>query len=263
VFLATPAIAGGRLFLRTNEALYCIAETGKARLAHSVKVLSGTFAELKSRYEKHQAEWTNEAEAHVRLETLEAIARLDDPQVVAFLLHTVEKEPHWDICEEAVKSLGRKGPPAIDSLVGLVKDSRPFIRTVAINDLGRLKAARAVPQLLVATHDKQPLVRAASLHALAQIGQAGTDSARQIVAMLIAVLAEGKGEEAVVKQSALDGLALLAGQANAQREEVLRALVAVQQCGNPRLARKSQEILSNVYTATPGEIERARHAAGR
>ena len=59
-FLATPAIAGGRLFLRTNEALYCIAETGKVRLAHAVKALPGTFAELKSRYEKHQAEWTNE-----------------------------------------------------------------------------------------------------------------------------------------------------------------------------------------------------------
>ena len=108
VFLATPAIAGGRLFLRTNEALYCIAETGKARLAHSVKALPGTFAELKSRYEKHQAKWTNEAEAQIRLETLEAIARLNDLQVVPFLLHTVQKEPHWDICEEAVKSLGAR-----------------------------------------------------------------------------------------------------------------------------------------------------------
>ena len=69
----------------------------------------GTFAELKKRYEQHQADWQNEPEAQIRLETLEAIARLDDPQVIPFLLHTVQKEPHWDICEEAAKSLGRKG----------------------------------------------------------------------------------------------------------------------------------------------------------
>ncbi len=103
--LATPAIAGDRLYLRSNEALYCIAETGQARLVHSTKALSGTFAELQDRYEKHKAVWTNEREAQARLETVEAIARLDDPQVVPFLLRTVQKEPHWDICEEAVKSL--------------------------------------------------------------------------------------------------------------------------------------------------------------
>ena len=201
---------------------------------------------MKSRYEQHQAEWTNEPEAQIRLETLEAIARLDDPQVVPFLLHTVQKEPHWDICEEAVKSLGRKGPPAIDPLIGLVTDSRPFVRTVAIHDLGRLKAAKAVPQLLVATHDKQPLVRCASLQALAQIGREDTDSMAQTVAVLIAVLADREGEEAVVKESALDGLAILADKAHAQREEIVRTLVAVQGHGNPRLAKKSHEILQRM-----------------
>ena len=261
--LATPAIAGDRLFLRTSEALYCVAETGKARLAHAEKTLPGTFAELKSRYEKHAAPWINEPEAKIRLEILEAVARLDDPEVVTFLLHTVQKEPHWDICEEAVKSLGSKGPVAIDPLVELVKDRRPFVRTVAINDLGRLKAAKAVPQLLVATHDKQPLVRCASLQALARIGQDDTASVAQIVAVLTAVLADGSAEEAVVKQSALEGLAVLAGRADAQRAEILAALVGVSGCGNPRLAKQSQEMLRDVYKATPAEIEKARHPARR
>lgn len=262
VFLATPAIAGGRLFLRTNEALYCVAETGKGRLAHFDKALSGTFAELKSRYEKHQAVWTNEPEAQIRLETLEAIARLDDPEVVPFLLHTVQKEPHWDICEEAVKSLGRKGSPAIDPLISLVTDSRPFIRTVAISDLGRLKAAKAIPQLLVATHDKQPLVRCASLQALAQIGQSDATSTAQIVAVLLAVLADRNEEEAVVRQSALDGLAILADKAEGQREEILRTLLVVQGCGNPRLAKGAQKILNNVYKASPAEVEKVRSRVG-
>lgn len=260
VFLATPAIAGGRLFLRTNEALYCVAETGAARLAHSDKALSGTFAELKSRFEKHEAVWTNEPEAQIRLETLEAIARLDDPGVVPFLMYAVQKEPHWDICEEAVKSLGRKGAPAIDSLISLVADSRPFIRTVAISDLGRLRVAKAIPQLLVATRDKQPLVRCASLKALAQIGQQDLASVAQIVSLLIAVLAD-RTEEAVVKQSALDGLAILADKAHAQREEILRALRLMQECGNPRLAHKAQEILRNDYHAAPGEMKKTPPAA--
>ena len=257
VFLATPAIAGGRLFLRTNEALYCVSETGKARLVHSDKTLTGTFAELKDRYEKHQAVWTNEPEAQIRLETLEAIARLNDPEVVPFLLYAVQKEPHWDICEEAVKLLGRKGLPAVDLLVGLVKDSRPFIRTVAITDLGRLKVAKAIPELLVATHDKQPLVRCAALQALAQIAQEDAASTAKIVATLIAVLAD-REEEAVVKQSALDGLVILAGKTDIQREEIVQILVTLQGGGNPRLAKKAQDVLSNAYQATPAEIEKWR-----
>ena len=142
-----------------------------------------------------------------------------------------------------------------------MNDSRPFVRTVAINGLGRLKAAKAIPSLLVATRDKQPLVRCASLQALAQIGQEDTTSVKQIVTLLMAVLADREGEEAVVKQSALEGLAIVAGKATAQREEILRMLVAVQGYGNPRLAKKSQEILSNVCKATPVEIAKAQHTA--
>ena len=195
--------------------MYCIAETGQARLVHSTKALSGTFAELQDRYEKHKAVWTNEREAQARLETVEAIARLDDPQVVPFLLRTVQKEPHWDICEEAVKSLARKGPSAIDPLIGLLPDKRPFVRTVAINGLGRLKAAKALPQLLVATHDKEPLVRCAALQALAQIAQDDNTSVARVTMVLAAVLVDRK-EEAVVKESALDGIAILAGKAGAR-----------------------------------------------
>jgi hypothetical protein len=68
-------------------------------------------------------------------------------------------------------------------------------------------------------------------------------------------------EEAAVEESALDGLAVLAGKANAPRKEILRTLVAVQGQGNPQLGRKSQEVLSNVCKATPREIEKARQTA--
>ncbi len=261
-FLATPAIAGGRLYLRTNDALYCIADTGQVPVANSVpasavQALPGTFAELQDRYEKHQAVWTNGAESQIRLETIEAIARIDDPRVVPFLTRVVQKEPNWDLCEEAVKSLARKGPPVIDPLIGLMADRRAFVRTVAVSGLGRLKAAKAVPQMLAATRDKEPLVRCAGLHALAQIGQDDATLVARVVAVLTAVLAD-REQEAVVKESALDGLALLAGKATSNREEILRALVAVEGQGNPRLAKKAEEILSAVYKATSAEIEKAR-----
>jgi outer membrane protein assembly factor BamB len=265
--LATPAIAGGRLYLRTNEALYCIAETGQTAVAHTLKAhsvtaLSGTFAELQDRYDKHKAVWTNEREAQARLETVEAIARLDDPGVVPFLLHTVQKEPHWDICEEAIKSLARKGPSAIDPLIALLTDKRPFVRTVACNGLGRLKAAKAMPQLLVATHDNEPLVRCAAIQALAEIAQDDVPAVARVATLLTAVLADGK-EEAVVKESALDGLSILAGKSNAPREAILCALVAVQGSGNPRLAKKAEKILTKDFKATPAEIEKARQAVRR
>ena len=266
-FLATPAIAGGRLYLRSNEALYCIAALvkGDSSIFADTKIgtVPGTFAELQNRYEKHKAVWTNEREAQARLETVEAIARLDDPGVVPLLQHTVQDEPHWDICEEAVKSLSRKDRSAIDPLIGLLVDKRPFVRTVVANGLGRLKAAKAVPQLLKATHDKEPLVRCAALGALAEIGQDdATSFSSCVVTVLMTVLADRK-EEAVVKESALDGLAILAGKANAPREEILRALVAVEGQGNPRLAKKAQEVLSDACKASPAEIERARQAAPR
>ncbi len=121
-----------------------------------------------------------------------------------------------------------------------------------------MRVAKAVPKLLPATRDKQPLVRSASLQSLTQIGQEGTPDLAKIIAAMIAALADGEREEPVVRQSALDGLAALAGKAGAQRAEILRALAAVQQARNPRLAQSAQEILANAYKATPAELERAR-----
>lgn len=256
--LATPAIAHGRLFIRTTEALYCIDGTASGGMAQGAPSLPTTFAELKQRYEQHEADWQNEPEAQIRLETLEAIATLDDPEVVPFLLWAVQKEPHWDICEEAVKSLGRKGVPAIPSLLLLVPDSRPFVRTVAISELGRLRARDAIPALLKALDDKQPLVRCASLQALGEIGRAQPPQRPQIIAALLGKLADRAHEEAVVRQAALDGLAALGPHPPPHRSEIIQALIAVATDPNPRLAQKAVEILQKVYHAAPSERDPAR-----
>jgi outer membrane protein assembly factor BamB len=256
VCLASPAIAHGQLLLRTNEALYCIAERGKALRPSSEKVLSGTFAELKKRYDDHVADWKIEPLAQIRLETMEAIARLDDPEVIPFLLWVAVKEPHWDICEEAAKCLGRKGVPAIDSLVTLVPDTRPFIRTIAIVELGRLRATKAIPGLLLTVHDKQQLVRSVGFEAMAQIGQQPTPELPKIVAAMVAAAGDRLGEEAVVRESALDGLAALAPKVSEQRAEVIDTLAAVARDRNPRLARKAQDLLDRVYKAPPARTLR-------
>jgi hypothetical protein len=245
VCLATPAIAHGRLFIRTTEALYCIERKAESPVTQAARVLPTTFAELQQRYVDHRADWQNEPEAQIRLETLEAITNLDEPAVIPFLLETVQKEPHWDICEEAAKSLGRKGAPAIDALITLAPDNRPFVRTIAITELGRLRAAKAVPAALKALDDKQPLVRCASLQALGHLGRRETTELPTIVTALLGKLHEG--EEAVVRQAALDGLSAIADEATEQREAIIRVLRTVASDRNPRLAKKAEELLRDVY----------------
>ena len=244
VCLASPAVAGGRLFIRTQEALYCmVKERHLVVTTQSARTLSGTFEELRKQYDGHQAFWQNEKEAQIRLETVEAIGKLNGPEIIPFLLHVAVKEAHWDICEEAAKCLARKGPPAIDSLLTLVPDRRPFIRTIAINELGRLKVAQAVPGMIkAAAKDKEPLVRSASLQALTRIAQTETPDFPQIVTAMIAALSTT--EEPVVRQSALEGLAALGNKATAQRREIVEALKTVEAGPNPGLADKARQMLS-------------------
>jgi hypothetical protein len=73
-----------------------------------------------------------------------------------------------------------------------------------------------------------------------------------------AVLANGEEKQPVVRQSALDGLALLAPKVTGQRQAILQTLVATMEDRNPRLTKKSREVLESVYKATPTEIEKAR-----
>lgn len=242
VCLASPAVSGGRLFIRTLEALYCIGKDSAPVVAQKTQTLTGTFAELRKRFDDHQAFWQNEKEAQIRLEAVEAIGKLDDPEVIPFLLHVAVKEAHWDICEEAAKCLARKGAPAIDSLLTLVPDSRPFIRTIAINELGRMKVTKAIPGLIKALRDKEPLVRSASLQALTKIGLTDTPDFPQIITAMVATLSPT--EEPVVRQSALEGLAALSGKVTTQRREVIEALAAVESGPNPGLAQKARQMLS-------------------
>jgi outer membrane protein assembly factor BamB len=242
VCLASPAAVGGRLFIRTLEALYCIGKDSAPVVTKETQALTGTFAELRKRFDDHKAFWQNEKEAQIRLETVEAIAKLEGPEVIPFLLYVAVKEPHWDICEEAAKCLGRKGTPAIDSLMTLLPDSRPFIRTIAINELGRMKVAKAVPGMLKALSDKEQLVRSASLQALTKIGLTDTTDFPQIITAMIASLSTT--EEPVVRQSALEGLAALGNKVTTQRREVIEALTAVEKGPNPGLAQKARQMLS-------------------
>ena len=74
---------------------------------------------------------------------------------------------------------------------------------------------------------------------------------------MIAALSDREHEEAVVKQSALDGLAALESKVSAERPDVIRALAAVLEDRNPRVAQNAREILKRVYKATPAEMEEA------
>ena len=105
-----------------------------------------------------------------------------------------------------------------------------------------MKVAKAVPGLLKALRDKEPLVRSASLQALTQIALTDTPDFPQIVTAMIAALSTT--EEPVVRQSALDGLTALGSKAAAQRREIVEALKAVEAGPNPGLAGKARLMLA-------------------
>jgi HEAT repeat protein len=146
---------------------------------------------------------------------------------------------------------GHRPPAAIDSLIVLLPDSRPFIRTIAISELGRLQAVAALPGMLKAVRDKQPLVRSTSLRALTRIGAATADVSPLVVAML-AALDNVPHEESVVREAALDGLGALAPKVTTQRPEIIRALTRTTADRNPRLAGKARELLRTAYREPAG-----------
>jgi len=171
--------------------------------------------------------------------------------VIPFLLHIAQKEPHWDILRGGSQVAGTQGLSAIDSLISLLPTPGLSFARLPSKSWGGSRATQAVTGILKAVSDKQPLVRSASLQALAQIGLEETVDRAQIIRTMLQRLADREGEEAVVRESALEGLATLEGKVGPQRAEVVRALVAVLGDRNPRLAGKSQKILSEPYKVSP------------
>lgn len=241
--LASPAISNGRLIIRTDKALYCIAGTARAKSPDSDKGLTGSFQELKKYFDDH-AGGKDGPKLAGRLRVIEAFSKMKDPRIVPFLLKAVKDDPHFDVWEEAAKALSQHGAPAIDPLIELLDNRFTVIKVIAIENLGTLKAVKATPNLLKTAKNDNPRLRSASLAALGQIGSSqGADTDKIITALL-----DGLSDEPIVKISAIDGLALVGDNVNAQQQKtIVNALSNCIGSANKLTADKARYVLTNIY----------------
>jgi hypothetical protein len=244
--LASPAIAGGRLFIRTAEHLYCVAGGGEPKVAAAAGAQRGTLAELKKRYESHPAPEGDDVA--VRIEVVEALGKLKDSEAIALLRRAAQEDAHWDVSEAAAKALGAYGAEAAPALLPMFADHRGYLKVIAAEHLGRAKVAGAVPTLVKAAKDREAAVRIAALRALAQIAAANEAEVKPGLAALVAALPDKDG---VVKQAAIEALAGLADKVGEERQTVVKA---IQECAadrNPLVAKAAREALRNSYKAQP------------
>jgi outer membrane protein assembly factor BamB len=233
--LASPAVADGRLYLRTNKALYCIAGTKttppEAALAEAVP----DFATLKARYDAHQAPEGDDIP--LRLGVVAGLEMCTDPQAVALLQQIALRDNHWDVSEAAVKALGAHGEAAVPALQAMFKEWRPYLKVIAAGHLARVRATAAVPTLLAAVKDGDPTVRIAVLDALAVLGG---DT-------LPAVLAATRDKEGVVRAAAFRALA-----AHAASPEIAPRLLDGAADANPLVAAAAVRALAAHHV--PNEV---------
>jgi len=225
--LASPAIAGGKLFLRTDKALLCIGGAANPAKAEAAE-LPGTYAELKKLFEEHPA--TDGPDAALRIAIVEKLGAMKEIESVPFLRTVALKDPQWDVGEAAAKSLAGLGRPAIPALIALMGavDWQPYLKTIAADALGQLAAAEAVPALRKGAADRNVLVRQPSLQALGRIAAANAAEADAIMPVLIAGMGDREG---MVRKAAIEALTLnaarfMAGDGLAEMAGKLKAAAA-------------------------------------
>jgi aminopeptidase N len=119
-------------------------------------------------YQLKNAETTpDRSEAAVALGNLKG-----DANAVAALGDAAQHDPFWGVRVEALEGLGRiGGPDAEKQVLAAAGDSAPWVREVAVRELGNFKEDASLPLRLynIASADTAYRVRTAALGALAKI----------------------------------------------------------------------------------------------
>lgn len=234
--LASPAIAEGRLFIRTDKELFCLSGVAKpVETATAPAPAAADFATLAKRFKDHPAAEEG-ADIAIRLDVVETFGRTKEAQAVPLLLDAAHKDPHWDVSEAATKALAEIGEPAVPAMLTLVAggDWRPYLKIIPAQALGALQRTDAVPALLKIAGHNDPLVRTTALQALTQIAAAKPDQAPQALPALITGIDD---RDSAVRVAALEGVTLLA-QYTGDRTAAVQARVLVALTSrNPRVAR--------------------------
>lgn len=243
--LASPAISGGRVYIRTTTSLYCIA--GNAAVAAAPATVPATrraFNEIVEVYRKHQAE--EGADIPIRLGLVDDLAGIDSAESLDFLLTVAQKDNHWDVSEAAAKVLASRR--ATTHLLAMLDDKREFPKIIAADALGDMHATIAITKLQSTATDKNRFVRLAALRSLGKI--AGSEDAD--FALILPTLLSGLDDpESPVKIAAMRALAAIAPSPMARelREKILPALQAKTSDKNLAVARTATQAL-NLYKST-------------
>jgi len=242
--LASIAIAGRKLFVRTDKALLCITGTTRPDAPTAVAELPGTLTELRTLYAQHPA--TDGADAAMRIAVVERLGTMTNEESIALLTHAALKDPQWDVGEAAAKSLATIGRPAIPALIALMGavDWQPYLKTIAADTLGQLAATEAVPALQKASRDNNMLVREPSVSALGKIAAADPKLGAGILPTLQAGLADREG---AVRKAAAVALARYAVVAtDVEREAIVVKLTTVAADKNPLVAQAAADALKTL-----------------
>ena len=249
--LASPAIAGGKIYIRTEKHLFCIGELGVKRPSQAVQTVKGTFAELKRQYEDNYPPKGNNTAA--RLAVIEAMGDSIDPQAAPFLLNAVQTDFDWDVNEASAKSLARMGGASEKQMIELLAFPRSHLQIIAVDHLGKLRSADAVPGLvkLCGAEDSDQFVRLVCIRAMGAIAKAHPQVAPKIASVIVRGL---RDDEGIVRQEALDAAAIV-GSNTREGDETFKALMDCAADRNPEIAAKAGDLVMAV-SKSAGELIR-------
>jgi aminopeptidase N len=106
-----------------------------------------------------------------RADALRALAQIRNDAAIAALGQAALHDPFWGVRVEALRALGRiGGPPVQNAIIAAAANEQPWIRQVAVEQMGGFRDNPAVTAQLEAIYrnDKAYRVRAAALSAIGQ-----------------------------------------------------------------------------------------------
>ena len=126
----------------------------------------------------------------------------DNPGVVPALGDAAQHDPFWGVRSESLRTLGKIGTvDAEKQILGAVNDEKPWVREVAVQQLGMFKDDASLgPKLTdIAANDKAFHVRAAALRSLAGIKSANAFD-------LLAAAVKSDSPDDILREAGLQGL---------------------------------------------------------
>ncbi len=243
--LASPAISGDRLFIRTDRALYCI--RGDHPVADEPQTIAPepplTLDQIQARFRAHPN--AHGPDVAIRLDMVDAASRRGGAEVAPFLL-IAARDPHWDVSTAAAKALARLGLPATDQLIDLLKETggQGYLNVIAAETLGELRApccagpARSRPAAMGPNRPHRIFTRAGE-----DWGSAGVDTA----AIVAAIVKGMSDEEPTVRIAAVEAAGTLAPSAGLLRRTLSNTVKKCVADPNQKVADEATNVLATSF----------------